>query len=285
MAKFILSAFADEASGKLDEQIEVLKKADISLIELRDVDGVSCADLTIEKTKLIKNKLDENGIRLSALGSPFGKIGINDPFEDHAECLKRSFEICNILGCDKIRMFSFFYPQNEDAKKYKEEVYRRLEIMLKLADDAGIRLCHENEKDIYGDIALRAHELHEYFGDRMGVIFDPANYIQCGVDPLEAYKLQKDTITYFHMKDALKIDGSVVPVGKGDGSIPEILSDVNKSTNEEIILTIEPHLYMFDGLSNLQADALYNVKSYKDPKTAFFAACDALKEVLKGLED
>ncbi|MCQ2526220.1 MAG: sugar phosphate isomerase/epimerase [Lachnospiraceae bacterium] len=280
MAKFIMSAFADEASSNLDEQITELKKANVSMIELRGVDGVNCADLTIEDAKRIKQKLDANNIRLSALGSPYGKIGIEDPFEEHLEKLKKSIEVCKILECNKIRMFSFYLPKDCNPVDYRDKVLMRLEKMLDVAEREGIKLCHENEKGIYGDTAVRCRELYDYFGGRLGIIFDPANYIQCDVDSKEAYALQKDTITYFHMKDALKQDGSVVSVGNGDGSVPEILEDVFKSRNDEVILTVEPHLHVFNGLTDLQSEELQHKESYPDSKTAFSAACNAVKHVI-----
>jgi len=280
MAKFVMSAFADEASQKLDEQIEQLKIAGVSLVELRGVDGGNCSDLTVESAKAIKAKLDANGIRLSSLGSPYGKIGINDPFEEHLEKLKKSFEVCKILECDKIRMFSFYLPHDDEPEKYREAVFERLEKMVDAAEAEGIFLCHENEKGIYGDNAERCQELYEHFGGRLGIIFDPANYIQCGVDPMKAYELQKDTITYFHMKDALMKDGSVVSVGNGDGSVPEILADVMKSREDEVILTVEPHLHVFSGLQNLQSEELLHKESYPDSVTAFQAACSAVKSVI-----
>lgn len=284
MAKFLLSAFADEASANFDEQIEELKKAGISLIELRGVDGVSCADLSVDDAVKIKKKLDENGIRLSALGSPYGKIGIEDSFEEHFEKFKNSLKVCKTLECDKIRMFSFYYPKDKDPASYKEKVFDRLEKMLDEAEKYGIKLCHENEKGIYGDNEKRCQELYEHFNGRLGVIFDPANYIQCGVNPKEAYELQKGTITYFHMKDALMKDGSVVSVGKGDGSVPVILAEVNNSTDDEVILTVEPHLHVFSGLNGLQPEELKHVESYPDSKTAFHAACTAVKNVLNQME-
>ena len=51
MAKFILSAFADEASPMLDEQIKALQEEEISLIELRGVDGKNVSGLTIEEAE------------------------------------------------------------------------------------------------------------------------------------------------------------------------------------------------------------------------------------------
>lgn len=283
MAEFIMSAFADEASSSFNEQIVELKKANVSLIELRGVDGVNCSDLSEHDAKVIKKKLDDNGIALSALGSPYGKIGINDPFEEHLEKLRKSLEVCNILDCDKIRMFSFFIPKGSDPAIYKEKVLDRIGRMLDVAQSQGIKLCHENEKDIYGDIATRCQELYEYFGGRLGVIFDPANYIQCGVNPMDAYRLQKDTITYFHMKDALMKDGSVVSVGNGDGSVPEILEDVAGSRNDKVILTVEPHLHVFSGIAGLQNEELINKEYYPDSKTAFHAACNAVKKIIDKL--
>ncbi|MCQ2575829.1 MAG: sugar phosphate isomerase/epimerase [Treponema sp.] len=280
MAEFVLSAFADEASGSLDEQIKILKEENIPLIEMRGVDGKNCADLTIEDAKLIAEKLKANNIGFSALGSPFGKIGIYDDFAPHLEKFKNSLQVCKILNCTRIRIFSFYIPQNEDYSKFKSEVCNRLEQMISLAEKEGILLVHENEKGIYGDTDERCMELYKYFNGRLGVAFDPANYVQCNVNPKTAYELQKDTITYFHMKDALFADGSVVSVGNGDGSVPYILADVNTNRRDRVILTIEPHLTVFKGLENLQSEELQHKESYPDSKTAFRAAVKAVRKYI-----
>lgn len=284
MAHFVMSAFADEAATDLDGQIEALMEEDISMIELRGVDGVNCADLSKEDAARIHKKLKEHHISLSALGSPYGKISITDDFEEHLDKFKRSLEVCDILECSRIRMFSFYMPEGEKPEKYRDEVMNRLEKMVDMAQKSGILLVHENEKGIYGDNDIRCKELYNYFGGRMGVCFDPANYVQCKVDPMEAYRRQKDTITYFHMKDALKENGSVVSVGHGDGSVPEILKDIKDSGRKEVILTIEPHLHVFKGLDALQGETVQHVESYTDSRTAFHAACEALRNCLKILE-
>ena len=147
MADFVLSAFADEAAGSLEEQIKALEEENISLIELRGVDGKNCADLAEYEAKIIAEKLKEHNIGISALGSPFGKIGITEDFTAHLEKFKASLKVCKILGCSKIRMFSFYIPQNEKALKgdysaYREEVFNRLEQMLNLADKENILLVH-----------------------------------------------------------------------------------------------------------------------------------------------
>jgi sugar phosphate isomerase/epimerase len=285
MATFILSAFADEAAPGLDEQIEALKSEDITMIELRGVNGVNCSDLTVEDAIQIEKKLSSNGIAVSALGSPYGKIGITDPFEGHFSKFLNSLEVCKALKCSRVRVFSFYLPEGADPSAYRDETLRRLGMMIESAEKSGIVLVHENEKGIYGDTDERCMDIQAYFGGKLGVIFDPANYVQCGVNPKDAYRLQKETITYFHMKDALFADGSVVSVGNGDSGVPDILRDVRVSRKDSVVLTVEPHLHVFNGLRGLQADELSHGESYPDSRTAFHAACEAVRKTIKGLKE
>ena len=281
MARFILSAFADEAADALPTQLEALRAEAIGLIELRGVNGKSCADLTDREAEQVAEALKAAGVALSALGSPYGKYPVDQPFEPHMAAFRRGLQICRILGCGRVRMFSFFIPEGDDPAKWRGEVLDRLSAMLDAAEDAGVQLVHENEKGIYGDTDARCLDLLSHFGGRLGFAFDPANFIQCGVDPLSAFGLLHDRITYMHVKDALKADGSVVRAGKGDGSVREILSRLDREREGEIILTVEPHLALFGGLKGLQQDVLRRGESFPDQPTAFHAACAALKDILR----
>ena len=289
MAKYILSAFADEASPVFDEQLRILKEEGITLIELRGADGKNCADLTLQEAAELRRKLDAAGIGLSALGSPFGKYPLAEPFEAHLQKFRHGLELCRVLGAKRIRMFSF-YPAGEIDDAARQEVLRRLEIMLTLAEEAGVQLVHENEKGIYGDTAERNADLLRHFGGSqpgsgsLGFAFDPANFIQCGVKPIEAFGMLHERITYMHIKDALMADGAVVCAGHGDGDVPQILRRLNAEREDEIILTIEPHLTIFKGLEALQDEALKHHESYPDSRTAFHAAVSALKGILADIE-
>ena len=282
MRKFILSAFADEADPSLDIQLDALKRANIHTVEMRGVDGKNVKDLTDEEAVQARAKLDEAGIRVASMGSPFGKIGVNDDFEPHFEQFKRALELCKILGTDRMRVFSFYYPKGEDPYKYKDVVFERLEKMLDAAEKAGVTLCHENEKGIYGDVAARCLELIQHFGGRLKCIFDPANFIQCGEKPIENYALLKDHIFYMHIKDALLENGAVVPSGKGDGDVGSILRDLSAGDGE-LVLSVEPHLTVFKGLGNLPDEELKHKYTYPDSLTAFAAAATALKQLLVGI--
>ena len=283
MAKFILSAFADEASPMLDEQIKALQEEGVSLIELRGVHGKNVSNLTLEEAAAVKAKLDAAGIRLSALGSPYGKANLGVAFDEHLALFKHGLELCKVLDCKRIRMFSFYPAEGKSMADSREEVLRRLEIMVQLAEEAGVQLVHENEKGIYGDDTARNADLLNEFGKRLGFAFDPANFIQCGVNTQEAYDALHDRITYMHIKDAFLSDGAVVCAGHGDGNVPEILRRLNAEREDEVILTVEPHLTVFKGLNDLQDEELKHHESYPDSRTAFHAAVQALKDILAAM--
>ena len=282
MAKYILSAFADEADNNLVGQIEALQKAGIASIELRGVNGKNVKDLTLEEAADVRKQLNDAGISVSSMGSPFGKISVKDDFDKHLEEFRHALELCKVLGCDRMRMFSFFYPKDEDPAQYRELVIDRLEKMLCLAEEAGILLCHENEKGIYGDTAERCLDLINHFGGRLKCIFDPANFIQCGEKPIDNYKILKDKIFYMHIKDALLDGGAVVPSGCGDGNVEDILKGLSENA-DDMLLTIEPHLRVFSGLENLQDEEVKHKYSYPDSQSAFAAAADALKKILANI--
>ncbi len=284
MANFILSAFSDEGGNTLEEQITVLKENNIPLMEPRGIDGVNISDYTEDMAKDLKKTLDENGIKISAIGSPFGKIGILDDFHEHFEKFKRCVENACILDTKRIRLFSFYIPNNDDPAVYRDEVLERLEKMADYSLKSGVSCCHENEKGIYGDSDDRCLQILSSLKDKIKGVFDPANFIQCGVDILPAYEKLSPYIDYFHVKDALKNSGQVVPAGEGDGKIKELLTLVNKKDGD-IILTIEPHLKVFDGLENLEKDGetaknMENTYVYKTNKDAFKAASSAVRKIL-----
>lgn len=106
-----VSCFADEIAESLDRQIEVLSRLGISYIELRSADGINVSDFTINFAKEVKKKLDQANIRISAIGSPIGKIGIDDDFDAHLQKLSHTEQMADIFETPYIRMFSFYIPE------------------------------------------------------------------------------------------------------------------------------------------------------------------------------
>lgn len=275
-------AFADEASPLLDKQIEAMHRNGLQGLEIRNVDGENISSISLEKAREIRKKLDDAGLIVWSLGSPIGKIDIEkDSFEAHLDVLRHSLDVARVLGTENIRMFSFFLPPEKDPSLFRNEVLDRLHRMVEVAEGSGVALCHENEKGIYGDIASRCLDVLTEVPELHGV-FDPANFVQCGQDTLEAWNLLQDRIAYMHVKDALFRDNSVVPAGCGDGHVKEILNAFLARGGAD--LTVEPHLAVFDGLKGLERKGDRSIVGgsyvYASNDEAFDAACAALRNLL-----
>ena len=281
MSDIKIFAFADEASANIDEQIVAMKKNGLDGLEIRNVDGTNISKITIEKAKEVRKKMDDAGLITWSMGSPIGKIDIEkDDFAAHLDELKHTLELADILGAKNLRMFSFFMPKDKNPDDYRNEVIDRLGKFVETAKGSGVVLCHENEKGIYGDIAVRCLDILKNVPELVAV-FDPANFVQCGQNTLEAWEMLKDYVKYFHVKDAF-YDGSVVPAGCGDGNLKIIVPDYIKYGGFRF--TMEPHLAVFDGLSNLEQEGNESLLAtryvFKSNEEAFDAACDAFKALL-----
>jgi len=261
MARFLFSAFADEAANDLAGQIAACKRHGIAAIELRGVDGENISDVTIETAKRLKAKLDEAGLAVSAIGSKYGKEDFN------FQAFKNTVEVANILEAKYIRMFSFY----EGSREERFEAVRQ---MASCAAEQGVTCCHENEKGIYGDTPERCLELLEAIPE-LGCVFDFANFMECGCGTMEAYALLKPHITYFHIKDYRNDWKAVVPAGWGGGNIQEILADYDKSNAGQVWLSMEPHLKVFDGLGGFDKETqekLANQELYATQEESFASA-------------
>ena len=251
---FKISGFSDEIDKDTDVQFKELNRLGISYFEVRGVNGKNISELSDEELSNLKNKMGEYGISASSIGSPIGKIDITDVFDEHFERFKRVVYIAKYLDSKYIRMFSFYYPENEDPEKYKDAVTARIKQMVDYAAENGVVLLHENEKGIYGDTAPRCKELFEAIkSPYFKAVFDPANFVQCGqkVYP-DAYEMLSDHIEYIHIKDS-DSEGNVVPAGRGSGNLPELIAKL-KSIGYNGFLSLEPHLGAFEGLQKLEQD-------------------------------
>lgn len=281
MAHYILSAFADEVSSDFTKQLEYLKSKDISYIEPRNINGTGVAAITLEEAKNAKKMLDDYKIGVSSIGSPIGKISVEDDFADHIRLFEHVMDIAEIFETKNIRMFSFFYPKNTDVHTHRAAVLARLEILLELAEKRGLTLCHENEKAIYGEAPEDCLDLMKHFDGRMKSVLDMGNFAFCQKDPMKGYEYLAPYIEYIHIKDAF-YDTRIVPAGQGEGRVFEILSAYNKYTDKDTFLTMEPHLTVFDGLNKLSnMDDIKVQNAYATPEEAFDAAVAALRGILE----
>jgi len=267
-----LCAFADEAAVELADQIQALQENNINLIELRNVGGKNIKDISEEEAKQYSEMLKENGIEVWAIGSPIGKIDIEGDFEKHLQDAKHIFKLAKIFGTDRIRIFSFFL---KDYDKHENLALERLKILLAEAEQHGVRLFHENEKNIFGDAVERVLKLKNALPE-LGIVFDPANFIQCKEDIKDAISKLHGLTDYFHIKDIDKKTGEIVPAGYGDGKIESLVKGVERET----VFTLEPHLTVFAGYANIDRSRLRTKFAFPGNKEAFDFAVLSFKQVL-----
>lgn len=266
-----LCAFSDEAEGSILGQIDALKRNGIAYTELRSIAGKNVADFTLDEGKEYQSIFEQNGIRVWSIGSPLGKVDIDCDFDEYGKKVEHICKLANIFKTDKIRMFSFFNAINK-----KEKVFNYLTKMVEIGKKYGVYMYHENEKDIYGDTAERVLEIMQKV-DGLKCIYDPANYLQCKQDARVTLDAFMDKTDYFHIKDVISATGEIVPAGCGDGKIDEIVRKLDRDT----VFTLEPHLTVFAGYSNIDSTELKNKYTYENSNQAFDASVSAIKDILK----
>ena len=278
MAKFILSAFADEASKKLTGQIGALHRNDIPYLEPRSIEGPILSK-TRSQLQEIRRTLDLNGIRVYSLGSPIGKYPVEKPFDRHWEQFLKALDTCHILGTERMRIFSF-YTKQEELAQYRSTVLDRLNAMVERAAQEGILLCHENESSIYGQNPAQVRDILQNVPGLRG-IFDAANLLMNDQDPMEGFEATADKLEYLHMKDCISSLRSTIPVGCGEGRYDEILQKVDAMTDGTVTLTLEPHLFGFSAYKLIDRHDLKVAVKYASADEAFDAAAAAVKNTLR----
>ncbi len=239
----VLSGFADEISADPREQLATLAAESISHLELRSAWSVNVADFTAAQLTAFRRALGQAGVRVSAIGSPIGKIAVQAPLGPELDRLRRIADIAAELGTPIVRVFSFFIPPGQPPGRHRQQVIDRMAALTAIASERGLVLAHENEKEIYGDTAERCHDLITAVDSpALRATFDAANFVQCGVRPFsQAYPLLRPYLIYLQVKDAVAATGEVVPAGQGDGQIRATLAALRDSGFEGFV-SLEPHL-------------------------------------------
>ncbi|MBO0781765.1 MAG: sugar phosphate isomerase/epimerase [Ktedonobacteraceae bacterium] len=240
-----LSAFADEISLDLQEQVEVLLSENIHFIDFRSAWGTNILDLTDEQVARARQILDANGVGVAAIGSPIGKVPIDFSYEEHFQRFERAVTVAKAFNTRYIRLFSFYPPVGgsvNDLVAQKDEVIRRLSAMTQRAREENLVLVHENEKDIYGDTIARNVDMLQGVNDaHFRSVLDPANYLQCEQTPYpDAYEATLPWLEYVHVKD-VRADGTLVVAGDGEGKWPELLRRL-RADGYDGFMALEPHL-------------------------------------------
>ncbi len=244
MAK--LSAFADEVTENFLEQVKYLAGERVGYIEPRFINKRNIMDIRPDELSDAKKMIQDHGLKVSAIGSPIGKVKLDEPFEPHLDKFKHAVDLALLLETPFIRMFSYYAPEGQNIDDYRDQVMERMVAKVEVLSDVNVTMVHENEANIYGHTAENCVDLIETINSpKLRLVYDPANFVwgEKILDNVEScWPVMKPYVVHIHIKD-WKLgteDVGSIP-GEGDGQIKELLAEL-AALNYDGCLTMEPHL-------------------------------------------
>ena len=271
-AKFTLSAFGDEIDDDVNEQLRVLNELGIGYLELRSAWGTNVLELSDDQVGHLIELCHSHSIRVSCIGSPIGKSPIDQPIDEVVVDLKRILDIAEMVGTDRVRVFSF-YPESDGLQPERvEEAISRLRILTQVASERDIVLLLENEGGLVGDVPERCAAIVKGVDSpHLRYVWDTGNYPQMGFERSVdiGWPLLAEYTECVQVKDARISDGTITVAGEGDGQVRELLQHL-RDVGYVGFLALEPHLLIagqrggFSGAEGMKmaADALRGLMAW-----------------------
>ncbi|UKA63157.1 sugar phosphate isomerase/epimerase family protein [Arthrobacter sp. FW306-04-A] len=255
-----LSGFGDEIDDDPKIQIAVMQALGANHIEVRSAWGTNIVDLDNAQLGELKSLLDAADMKVSAIASPIGKVDVSLPVEHEVERLRRAVNAAHVLGSRYIRIFSFYYGEDVAVESIRDDVIERMRALADVAEESGVVLLHENEKDIFGDIPERILDIIESVDSpALKLAWDAANFVQVGVKPFdEGYAKLRPHLEYLQVKDALFSNATVVPAGEGDGDVLRTVEAL-KADGYTGFASLEPHLAGAHGLGGFSGPTAFGI--------------------------
>ena len=245
-----MSGMCGEIAGPLDEQIAGLRvlgvpRANLTKLSLTaDGPSQSIDELSDEQLASLRRRLDASGISCYCVTSPVGKYAVDtDPAKVERQ-IERSIEAANVLGSRWIRVFSFAPRDGSTAEADRDAVkdaFARLVRTIETAGDGALPLLENNYRMYTMDGDSTLDILSDYEPGKVALAFDAHAYVVSETRPFdEAWSKVEPWVRVLHLKDYVAATGTIVPVGRGDGQLREIMGAANPDVIED--LALEPHL-------------------------------------------
>jgi len=243
MAK--LSAFADEVTDDFLGQVKYLASQNVGYIEPRFINKKNIMDLKKRELGDAKKLIQDDNLKVSAIGSPIGKVRLDEPFGPHLDKFKHAVDLALFFETPYIRVFSYYAPEGKNIADCRNQVMDRMFAKVEVIQDANVIMVHENESGIYGHTAKNCADLVETINSpKLCLVYDPGNFVwgQKLKDNVKScWPLMKPYVVHIHIKDwKLGADIGSMP-GQGDGQIKELLAEL-AAIKYNGCLTMEPHL-------------------------------------------
>lgn len=289
------TGFADEAGLDFDVQIKATKELGWKYIESRRIGEKTLATLTDAEFEDVCSKLAKSGIEINCYGSAIANWSrpITESPESSYEEMRKAIPRMDRLGIKLVRVMSFAVPQELKPKSwdYLDEVVKRMKVIVKMAEDAGVVCVHENCMNWGGlsyEHTLRL--LEKIDSPAFKLVYDTGNPVFNdeirGDAPYkkqsswEFYRNVREHVAYIHIKDAVMKDGKQVFTfaGDGEGDVVKILRDL-VMRGYDGGFSMEPHMgSVFHGDdNNPEAKAKFCYDNYVEYGRRFMALLSEVK--------
>ncbi len=273
------SIISDQINQELERACIVAKEQGYEEIELHNVFGKSIEECSDEEAYKIKSILDTYGLTVSNIAStiffmcplkPHYKLSMfNSEFhciegdvQNHLNYLKRAAIIADILNCDKIRVFPFRFPDNEEIEvvgtiEDMECIVNNLKLACEIASEYNKTIVLENCPYSHcpkGEMTKQLHSLVNH--DNMMLLWDPANSYRAeknkvpnkytSLSLIEEFELIKNTIGHIHFKNYEYVEGLEKPfvhktLMSGDIDY-SLIVDNCRSIEQDVCISLEPEV-------------------------------------------
>lgn len=220
--EILLSGFADEAANDqtLEQQFSAFAALGLSYFTIRSLD-LGCGTKNVmalddSEIRIVKEKMDEYGMKVSSIGSPIGKVklldredGTTTPFRPFQQYLQnevaRVSRLAHAVGTRLIRGFSFYHPKGTDYQPYLSQVVDRIGQIANLCQKEGLVFGLEVEANLVGQNGYVLAEIHrQVAGSSLVLIFDGGNLVMQGysaAEIFEQYLAMRSGLGWIHIKD------------------------------------------------------------------------------------
>ncbi len=221
---FSYAIITDEVSQDLDVIIKFGQEFQLDGIEIRSIWDKPPHQLDNDEIDLIKGKIQDAGLKVFGIATPFLKCNIDndEEYREHLDILRTSIKLAQALGTNLIRVFAFW--RLDPFELYMDQIVEKYKEPIQIAESEGVVLGMENESSTMIGTGRDTHQLVKRLDSpAVQVIWDPCNefHDDRGEAPYpHGYNHVKDQIAHVHIKDAVqKSPAGAVCVPMGDGEI------------------------------------------------------------------
>ncbi len=202
----------------LREALGIIRDAGFTKVDLLGGEPHFAPSPNDEQVAELQAAARESGVRIANLGTYYGRPlpSTKDEANAELEAARRGMDAAVKLGARSLRI----HPGKDRSHETGFALVPFFRDVAREAEQRGLYLGIETHGGLSSDAPAMV-ELCTQVGSRhFGVLFDPCNCAQNGVDYKEAWSIFKDHVTHVHLKD-----GRMGPEGKwqrvhlGEGEI------------------------------------------------------------------